>query len=460
MVSNDFMGIDGFRWFIGVVEDRHDPEKASRVRVRCFGYHDDDKNRIPTEDLPWAQVLAPTDTPSMAGMGNTPHFLVEGSHVFGFFLDAQFMQRPVVVGAIPGKPIDKADSEKGFNDPHRRYPKTLNEPDTNRLARASIGEEHPSLLKRRGMQVSDVPLSTKPHLATGVQPGGVADVRLTWNEPDAKSNAPTRYPFNHVHESEIGHVHEIDDTPGGARILQQHITGTFTEIHPRGDRVVKVVGEDYEIVIEDKSILIEGDLNLTVKGNKNELIKGDYVLEVEGDMFTKIHKNQRTKVGARGEENGGGNRQEEIVGSHAFDIRQAVKGRVGSAKEGERDFDIQIGGNETRVVNGNFDSSVIGDYMIDCMSDILVQAEDNISLKTANSQTGIVAIAAASRLNIQSSTSTVLKTGTTYTLTVGTNWVSTTGTKGGSGTWDHDSEGDIKIDGGPNIYLNSFSDGE
>ena len=57
-------------------------------------------------------------------------------------------------------------------------------------------------------------------LATGVQPGAAKDERKTWNEPDAKSNGPTRYPFNHVHESEIGHVHEIDDTPGGARLLQ------------------------------------------------------------------------------------------------------------------------------------------------------------------------------------------------------------------------------------------------
>ena len=116
MVSNDFMGIDGFRWFIGVVEDRNDPEKASRVRVRCFGYHDEDLDEIPTKDLPWAQVLAPTDTPSMAGMGNTPHFLVEGSHVFGFFLDANFMQRPVVVGAIPGKPIDEAKYTELMSD--------------------------------------------------------------------------------------------------------------------------------------------------------------------------------------------------------------------------------------------------------------------------------------------------------------------------------------------------------
>ena len=413
MVSNDFMGIDGFRWFIGVVEDRHDPEKASRVRVRCFGYHDDDLDKIPTEDLPWAQVLAPTDTPSMAGMGNTPHFLVEGSHVFGFFLDANFMQRPVVVGSIPGKPIDEANPEKGFSDPTARYPKTLNEPDTNRLVRGSIGEQHPSLLKRRGMQVSDVPLSTKPHLATGVQPGAAKDERKTWNEPDAKSNGPTRYPFNHVHESEIGHVHEIDDTPGGARLLQQHITGTFTEIHPKGDKVVKVVGECYEIVIKDKSILIEGDLNLTVKGNKNELIQGDYVLEVEGDMFTKIHKNQRIRVGARGEAKGGGNREEEIVGSHAFDIRQGVKGRVGSAEEGNRDFDVTIGGNETRIVGGTYDLNVTKNLTQISLADILVNAKNNMSLKTT---TGIVAIGAGSNVNIRSSAEMKIKSGSTYKL--------------------------------------------
>ena len=419
MVSNDFMGIDGFRWFIGVVEDRDDPEKASRVRVRCFGYHDDDLNKIPIEDLPWAQVLAPTDTPSMAGMGNTPHFLVEGSHVFGFFLDANFMQRPVVVGSMPGNPIDTPNPEVGFFDPNGVYPKTLNEPDTNRLVRGSIGETHPALDKRRGMQQTDVPLSTKPHLATGVQPGASADTRKTWNEPDAKSNAPTFYPFNHVHESECGHVHEIDDSPGGERILQQHISGTFTEIHPKGDKVVKVVGDDYEIVIKDKSILIEGDLNLTVKGNKNELIQGDYVLEVEGDMYTKIHKNQRTKVGASfsidedGVQSGGGNREEEIIGSHAWDVRQAVKGRVGSAENGARDFDVTIGGNEFRIVNGNFNFNVFKDYTLVGEADILVQAEDNMSLKTV---TGIVAIGAGSNVNIRSSSEMKIKSGSTYKL--------------------------------------------
>ena len=37
-MTQDFMGMDGFLWFAGVVEDREDPEKAGRVRVRALAY--------------------------------------------------------------------------------------------------------------------------------------------------------------------------------------------------------------------------------------------------------------------------------------------------------------------------------------------------------------------------------------------------------------------------------------
>jgi hypothetical protein len=279
------------------------------------------------------------------------------------------------------------------------------------LVRGSIGEQHPSLLLRRGERQFAVPISTKPFFARNVQPGVTEDIRKTWDEPDAKGGSPSRYPYNHVHESEIGHIHEIDDTPGGARLLQQHITGTFTEIHPVGDKVVKVVGNEYEIVIKDKSILIEGNLNLTVNGNKNELIKGDYVLEIEGDSYTKIHKNQRIRVGVRGEKAGGGNREEEVLGSHAFDIRQSVKGSIGSAKDGARDFDVTIGGNESRIVGGNFDLNVTGNLTEISLADILINAKNNMSLKTT---TGIVAIGAGSNVNIRSSAEMKIKSGSTY----------------------------------------------
>ena len=56
MSDNYFMGLDGFVWFTGVVEDRYDPDKLGRVRVRCLGYHTESKELIPTEDLPLSLI--------------------------------------------------------------------------------------------------------------------------------------------------------------------------------------------------------------------------------------------------------------------------------------------------------------------------------------------------------------------------------------------------------------------
>ena len=71
----NFMGLDGFAWFVGVVEDRNDPEQLGRVRVRCLGWHTEDLSALPTAELPWAHVMHPVTDPSMHGMGTTPSFL-------------------------------------------------------------------------------------------------------------------------------------------------------------------------------------------------------------------------------------------------------------------------------------------------------------------------------------------------------------------------------------------------
>ncbi len=74
MNENYFMGADGFFWFTGVVEDRDDPEKLGRVRVRCLGLHSDSLLDIPKSDLPWAHVMHPVTDPSMQGLGRHSHF--------------------------------------------------------------------------------------------------------------------------------------------------------------------------------------------------------------------------------------------------------------------------------------------------------------------------------------------------------------------------------------------------
>ena len=113
----DFTGLHGFVWFVGVVEDRMDPYFIGRVRVRCFGHHTGDKENLPTEDLPWAQVMLPVTSAGISGIGQTPLGLVEGSHVFGFFRDGKNRQEPVIMGSLPGYPMEYGDPTKGFYSP-------------------------------------------------------------------------------------------------------------------------------------------------------------------------------------------------------------------------------------------------------------------------------------------------------------------------------------------------------
>jgi hypothetical protein len=100
----NFIGQDGFVWWIGVVEDINDPLTLGRCKVRCFGYHPAKAtNQVPTEDLPWALTIHPLNTPNLYG---TPRV---GEWVFGFFLDALSAQEPAILGYLPAIPQAAAE---------------------------------------------------------------------------------------------------------------------------------------------------------------------------------------------------------------------------------------------------------------------------------------------------------------------------------------------------------------
>jgi len=487
----DFMGKDGFSWFVGVVEDRNDPAKIGRVRVRVLGRHNEDLTQVKTSDLPWAHVMHPVTDPSMQGLGHTPSFLTQGSWVVGFFRDTE-AQQPVIMGSLPGIPENQADSSKGFNDPRDKdalqkdfafspkygpYPGSrksgheTGEPDTNRLAQGLASETHNSLIERRadrlrgdpatvlGEESSDeeindttgIPTATKPNLKS-VSAEAEQETRGFWEEPNPKSiiadanpYISAAYPYNHVFESESGHITEVDDSPGAERMFRQHKTGTFEEIHPDGTMVTKIVGDNYEIVIGGENIVIKGSQNITVEGSVRELIKGDYIQEIEGNFFQKIHKNHRVKVGAGQDGAGeplGGNREEEIVGNHSFNINDDVKGRIGG------DTVITHDKSKTQIIGGLYQLSVTGKKMgsnpeasgifITTDSDYILNVSSNLSQSTIS---GIVSIKSGSTLN--------MKSVGTMSYATEANLVGTTTT-----TWDHQSGGNISIQGGPNINLN------
>ena len=74
-----------------------------------------------------------------------------------------FRQEPVILGSLPGRPFELADSSKGFYDPNEIYPKYKEESDVNRLAvnlkNADNEEINPSLSLtiRRETRITGIP---------------------------------------------------------------------------------------------------------------------------------------------------------------------------------------------------------------------------------------------------------------------------------------------------------------
>jgi hypothetical protein len=457
MSENYFMGLDGFVWFTGVVEDRNDPDALGRVRVRCLGFHTEDLNDLPTNDLPWAHVMHPVTSPSMQGLGHSPSFLVEGSWVIGFFRDAVEKQQPIIMGSLPGIPDIPPDPTKGFNDPrspdenaqdeyagtpaYGPYPvdgfdvslssgHDLGESDTSRLAQGEYSEEHSKLIERRENRQTEIPIATQPFIPT-VSDEAVLEDRTYFEEPHPKDinyeslleeggdYVSGKYPYNHVFESESGHITEIDDTPNAERTFRQHTSGTYEEIIADGTKTVKVIGDNYEIIMGKSNVYIDpgpkvdaagvelytgAALNLTINGDVRHLIKGNYHLEVDGDYTQKIHKNMRTRVGAS---DPGGNLEEVISGGHTYNIEDKVMGRIGS------DVRITTEGNEVKVNNGEYDLSVV--------SNITALSVTGKMQLTANAETGVAITASSGIVGITSGTTTTIKSATTMTIQSETN---------------------------------------
>lgn len=138
MLSKDFYGKNGFVWWTGVIENIDDPLKLGSVQVRIIGIHSEDKSKVPTEDLPWAQVV---QSPNASYTVSVPK---PGDWVFGFFQDGDFAQIPVVMGVFPG--IESVQSATIYNNVvykkgSRKVPRpsqvdrVVGEPTTSRMSR-------------------------------------------------------------------------------------------------------------------------------------------------------------------------------------------------------------------------------------------------------------------------------------------------------------------------------------
>lgn len=225
-MTTKFLGQEGLLWFIGVVEDREDPKKLGRVKVRIYNLHTPNKALMPTNELPWATIMLPPYHPSHDKVGLSPNGLTLGSTVIGFFMDGKDSNQPIIMGTIHGIP-------------------------------------------ENNVQKHDVPAPARE----------INDINKDYDFMEPTTAYAAKYPYNKVLRTERGHVIELDDTPGEERLHIYHNSGTYTEINSKGRKVEKTTGDHFEITL--------GNQTVHIKGNVNILVDGTYTLESKGNMIIK-----------------------------------------------------------------------------------------------------------------------------------------------------------------------------
>lgn len=119
LYQTHFVGRDGFIWWIGQIASdswrknipgstpqyvslENQPGFGYRYQVRIMGYHtaDDSANGLRDDDLPWASVMYPVTAGGAGGVDFERPKLRKGNFVYGFFLDGEDGQQPVIIGVL------------------------------------------------------------------------------------------------------------------------------------------------------------------------------------------------------------------------------------------------------------------------------------------------------------------------------------------------------------------------
>lgn len=238
--------------------------------------------------------------------GELPPQLEQNNQVAGFgFADSN------------SSATQSSSSTLGFSDPNRKYPLYFDEPDTNRLARHEeinktvVYKKEASIVKN--VEVSD---------------------GSTWNQSPIPYNA--QYPFNHVMQTESGHIMEFDDTPNSERIHIYHKAGTFTEIDSNGTRVNRIVGDNYEILERNGYVQISGSLNVTIDGAHNVYVKNAFNMNIDGATNINVYNNANLNVS----------------GSMNLSVGETLAMKAAAIKMEAGTVDIKTSGNATIQAGG------------------------------------------------------------------------------------------------------------
>lgn len=236
--TSSFIGNDDFTWWLGTVKNADDRDaRLGRVKVNILGYH---KPGEKPSNLPWAMVVAPTDSAGANGVGSGSCQLKPGSFVVGFFLDYPDCQQPVVIGTLLSKitPVIDKNSQKALD-----YPRGYDNAVTGATATDS-GQPAESLAKEKASE--SVAAQVAPYSPSNPS-GQIKDNPVA----DGKNAG------NKTTESSIKYIIEI--LVNGAKQLYRIKKDTETKLTDEVDSEEQTISVESTAKFPPKGILKIGD---------------------------------------------------------------------------------------------------------------------------------------------------------------------------------------------------------
>lgn len=308
--EKEFLGITDFIWWIGRVESNEDPAEIGRVKVRVFGFHNQDTSKVPTDKLPWAFPIMPTTSASHAKHGFSPTGLEPGSIVLGFWMDGRRGQYPVVLGSIHGFHVSQ------------NIPDPSNSTGAAENFAGSSSDSVPSTahsMDYAGNAAKGATLDAEQNSAKMAWPtGGDGSMLRIPESPDVG-----KYPWVQTWQSKDGSTKvEMDATQGAERLKLYHKSKAYIEMDNGGNIVQASPGSafrasgksvndyaaaDYSTtagnvfrLLGQQGVWIESRAAMSINARSNLDIQtdGSLTIKAKGDVI--LQGNSVKVIGAKG----------------------------------------------------------------------------------------------------------------------------------------------------------------
>tara|TARA_B100001564_G_scaffold128294_1_gene107149 strand:- start:1626 stop:4472 length:2847 start_codon:yes stop_codon:yes gene_type:complete len=301
LFKNHQIGKDGFNWWIGQIapeeswkenipgvpvetnEDESYKGFGERCRVRIIGAQTHEKSEVSDEELPWATVMYPV-TAGGGGRGSYQSMnLVGGNFVFGFYIDGDDAQQPVIMGAIgynDYQEVMKQAGDTGFI-PHSGWNQ---EQEGNEVPYYSIKEGGSGMTAAQefafGAKNNDLIIeSTQGSNSLKEMSSKKMEEKGKIEEPMAKNEDCEPVPTNRIQKQMQNVMHEMESVQRSAYDIREAISSGTSDIQGKiaglQAKLAKFVSSIMKSIFSQIEKTVLKALNDAVKPTQNLLMPNE-----------------------------------------------------------------------------------------------------------------------------------------------------------------------------------------